>query len=265
MRIVVTAKFVPDATATRRFDTRDNTTDRETEGILNELDEYAVEEALRLTHHEHDQVIVLTVGPEDATIALRKALHMGADIGVHVTDAALAGSDAVSTSHVLAAAITHISACFGPIDVVLSGMASTDGGMRVIPAMLAECLDLPMITFADELTITNGVARIHRATPDAHEIVEADLPAIISVSDRINEPRYPTYRQIIAANSKHVYTWELGDIGIDPTTVGHHGARTYVRSATPATSTHRRHTIVPEAQGGQALAELLRAHGTRPA
>ena len=149
MNIVVCVKYVPDAQSDRTFEA-DNTVDRVgVDGLLSELDEYAVEQALQIKEAaEGDvEVTVLTVGPEQAADAIRKALQMGADKGVHVSDEAIAGSDALATSLVLAEAIGKIG---GP-DLVLSGMASTDGSMSVVPAMLAERLGLPQVTFASEL------------------------------------------------------------------------------------------------------------------
>src|SRR6186713_2907954 len=144
MNIVVCVKYVPDATADRHFED-DYTVDRVgVDGLLSELDEYAVEQALQVKEKLGDDTVVtvLCVGPEKATDAIRKALQMGADKGVHVVDDAIAGSDAVATSRVLAAAVEKI----GDVDLVVCGMASTDAAMSVVPAMLAERLDLPQVT-----------------------------------------------------------------------------------------------------------------------
>jgi electron transfer flavoprotein beta subunit len=151
MNIVVCVKYVPDATADRHFE-EDNTVDRVgVDGLLSELDEYAVEQALQLKEKQPEGsdetvVTVLTVGPEQAVDAIRKGLQMGAEKGVHVTDEAVAGSDALATSLVLAKAIEKVGA-ETPVDVVMCGMASTDGSMSVVPAMLAERLGLPQVTF----------------------------------------------------------------------------------------------------------------------
>ena len=152
MNIVVCVKYVPDAQAERTFNASDNTTDRENvDGLLSELDEYAVEEALKIAESSDGKVTVLTVGPENATEAVRKALQMGADEAVHVLDDAIHGSDAPATSLVLAAAIGKLEH-----DLVVTGMASTDGIMSVVPAMLAERLGLPQVTLASEVTVENG-------------------------------------------------------------------------------------------------------------
>ena len=185
MNIVVCVKYVPDAQSERTF-TEDNTTDREgVDGLLSELDEYAVEEALKIVEAGEGEVTVVTIGPDSAADAVKKALQMGADKGVHVLDDAIAGSDAPATSLVLAEAIKKI----GTPDIVLTGMASTDGTMAVVPAMLAERLGLPQVTYASELTVDGGTAKIRRDGDTASETIESSLPALISVTDQINEPR----------------------------------------------------------------------------
>ena len=149
MNIVVCVKYVPDATADRHFED-DFTVDRVgVDGLLSELDEYAIEQSLQIkekSEGDDTEVTVLCVGPEKATDAIRKALQMGADKGVHVVDDAIAGSDAVATSRVLAAAIEKIASDGQRVDLVVCGMASTDAAMSVVPAMLAERLDLPQVT-----------------------------------------------------------------------------------------------------------------------
>jgi electron transfer flavoprotein beta subunit len=168
MKIVVCVKYVPDAQGDRRFTESDHTVDRAgTDGILSELDEYAVEEALKLAEAQGDSTVtVLTAGPDGATDALRKALQMGADDAVHVVDDALHGSDALATSLVLAKALQKLE-----FDLVLTGMASTDGGMSVVPAMLAERLGVPQVTFAGSVTVDGGVVRIERDSDTSTEVV----------------------------------------------------------------------------------------------
>ena len=180
MKIVVCVKYVPDAQGDRRFSDGDLTVDRAgTDGILSELDEYAVEEALKLAESQADSTVtVLTVGPDRATDALRKALQMGATDAVHVVDDALHGSDALGTSTVLAAALRKLE-----FDLVLTGMASTDGGMSVVPAMLAERLGLPQVTFAGSLTLDGATVRIEREGDTSTEVIESTLPASTPMSD----------------------------------------------------------------------------------
>ncbi len=185
MRIVVCVKHVPDATGDRRFE-EDLTVDRVgVDGLLSELDEYAVEQALRLKEARPDDeitIIALTVGPEKAADALRKALQMGADEAVHVIDDAVAGSDAVATSLVLAKAVEKVAES-GPVDLVLCGMASTDAMMSVVPAMLAERLDLPQVTHAAVLETQGAEIRIKRDGDAASEVIAATMPALVSVTD----------------------------------------------------------------------------------
>ena len=158
MNIVVCVKYVPDAQADRTFNASDNTTDRaNVDGLLSELDEYAVEAALKIVEAGEGEVTVVTVGPDQAADAIKKALQMGAHKGVHVKDDAIHGSDAPATSLVLAEAIKKVTAD-APADLVITGMASTDGTMGVVPTMLAERLGLPAVTYASELTVDGGKA-----------------------------------------------------------------------------------------------------------
>jgi electron transfer flavoprotein beta subunit len=253
MKIVVCVKYVPDAQADRRFDA-DTTVDRTgVDGLLSELDEYAVEEALKLAEAQGDSsVTVLTVGPENATDALRKALQMGADAGVHVLDEALHGSDALATSLVLARAIEKLE-----YDLVLTGMASTDGGMSVVPAMIAERLALPQVTFAGSLSVEGGSIRIEREGDVDTEVVESSLPALVSVTDQINDPRYPSFKGIMAAKKKPVQTWSLADLGVPPEEVGLSSARTVVDTITARPPRQAGQVVPDEGDGGARLVEYL--------
>jgi len=258
MNIVVCVKYVPDAQSDRTFTEADRTTDRVgVDGLLSELDEYAIEEALKIAQAAEGEssVTVLTVGPEQAADAIRKALRMGADKGVHVSDEAIHGSDAPATSLVLAEAIRKI----GGADLVLTGMASTDGSMSVVPAMLAERLGLPQVTFASELTVEGGTATIRRDGDVASETVQASLPALVSVTDQINEPRYPTVKGIMAAKKKPVETWSLADLGVDAELVGLAAAWTRVDSFTQRPPRTRGQIVPDEGEGGTKLAEFLAA------
>ena len=217
MKIVVCVKHVPDATADRTF-TSDNTVDRVgVDGLLSELDEYAVEEALKIRESGGDDatVVVVTIGPEQARAAILKSLQMGADEGVHVKDDAIHGSDSIATSLVLAKAIERQGA-----DLVLCGMASTDGLMSVVPAMLAERLGLPQVTFGSEVTVEGQTVRVRRDGDAATEIIEGTMPLLLSVTDQANEPRYPSFKGIMAAKKKPVEELTLADLGIDAGEVG---------------------------------------------
>ena len=260
MNIVVCVKYVPDAQAERTFNASDNTTDRENvDGLLSELDEYAIEEALKIVEAGEGEVNVLTVGPDQAADAIKKALQMGAHKGVHVNDAAIHGSDAVATSLVLAEAIKKIGSD-AAVDLVVTGMASTDGTMGVVPTMLAERLGLPAVTFASDLTIEGGGATIHRDGDASTQTITATLPALVSVTDQINEPRYPSFKGIMAAKKKPVESWTLADLGIDPSQVGLDAAWTKVESFAARPPRSQGEIVPDEGDGGQKLATFLAEH-----
>ena len=230
MNIVVCVKQVPDTWSEKKLDPADNTLDRgATDPVMNEMDEYAVEEALRLQEASGGEVTVLCMGPESATETVRKALSMGADKAIHVLDAGLHGSDAVATSLALAKALGTL-ADSGGYDLVLLGSESSDARMSVLPAMLAERLGVPQLTFAKEVTVDGSAAKIKRLTDDGYQAVEAQLPAVVSVVEKINEPRYPSFKGIMAAKKKPVETLSLADLGIDAGDVGLGGAWSSVES-----------------------------------
>jgi len=261
LRIVVLVKQVPDAADERRF-TDDHTTDREgVEARLSELDEHAIEQALKVVESGVDaEVTYLTMGPEQAVDALRKALSMGGDKAVHVVDDALAGSDAPATSLVLAAALERIG-----FDLVMCGMASTDGGMAVLPAMLAERLGVPQATLAGELTVTAGTGAdggavhvtIRRDGDTASEEVQAPLPAVVSVTDQTGEARYPSFKGIMAAKRKPLETLSLADLGIPPDKVGLGAAWTRVHEVTARPPRQAGTVIVDDGNGGIELVDFL--------
>ncbi len=225
MKIVVCVKYVPDATGDRKFNA-DNTVDRVgVDGVLSELDEYAVEEALQIREATDGEIVIVTVGPEVARAAILKSLQMGADAGVHVLDDAIHGSDSIGTSLLLAKAVERQAP-----DLVLCGMASTDGAMSVVPAMLAERLELPQVTFASEVTVEGNTVRARRDGDVATEVIEATLPLLLSVTDQCNEPRYPSFKGIMAAKKKPVETLSLADLGVSPDQVGSAAAWTRVDS-----------------------------------
>jgi electron transfer flavoprotein beta subunit len=260
MRIVVCVKHVPDATGDRRFE-EDLTVDRVgVDGLLSELDEYAVEQALRLKEARPDDeitIIALTVGPEKAADALRKALQMGADEGVHVTDDAIAGSDAAATSLVLAKAVDKIREG-GAVDLVMCGMASTDAMMSVVPAMLAERLGLPQVTQAAVLETQGAEIRIKRDGDAASEVIAATMPALVSVTDQSGEARYPSFKGIMAAKKKPVETYSLADLGVDPAQVGLSVAWTAVTDATPRPPRSAGEIVTDDSgSGAAALVEFL--------
>ncbi|MCB5909178.1 electron transfer flavoprotein subunit beta/FixA family protein [Streptomyces pinistramenti] len=253
LRIVVCVKYVPDATGDRHF-AEDLTVDRDdVDGLLSELDEYAVEQALQIKEANDDaEVTVLTVGPEDANDALRKALSMGADKGVHVEDDDLHGTDALGTSLVLAKAIEKTG-----YDLVVCGMASTDGTMGVLPALLAERLNVPQVTQLSEIAVADGKVTGRRDGDTASEQLEAVLPAVASVTDQSGEARYPSFKGIMAAKKKPVESLDLDDLDIEADEVGLEGAWTKVDDATERPARTAGTVVKDEGEGGKQLAEFL--------
>lgn len=235
LNIAVLVKYVPDAQFDRHLTGAGNTLER-SESILSELDEYAIEAALALSEARGgeaagNKVTAITMGPASAVAAVKKALQIGATEGVHLNDDALAGSDAAATSLALAAVVRHL----GNVDLVLTGMASTDGETSLVPAQLAARLGLPQITFASSLELDSS-GDVHTVTArrdgDVYaEVIEAALPAVVSVTDQANSPRYPNFKGIMAAKKKTVTTLSLAEIGVDAASVGSAGSRTVVHSA----------------------------------
>ncbi|WP_406192589.1 electron transfer flavoprotein subunit beta/FixA family protein [Streptomyces griseus] len=253
LRIVVCVKYVPDATGDRHF-ADDLTLDREdVDGLLSELDEYAVEQALQIADEADDaEITVVTVGPEDAKDALRKALSMGADKAVHVEDDDLHGSDVMGTSLVLAKAVEKTG-----YDLVICGMASTDGVMGVLPALLAERLGVPQVTLLSEVAVAGGVVTGRRDGDTASERLEASLPAVVSVTDQSGEARYPSFKGIMAAKKKPVESLDLEDLGLEADEVGLAGAWTAVDSAAERPARTAGTIVKDEGEGGKQLAEFL--------
>jgi electron transfer flavoprotein beta subunit len=253
MKIVVLVKHVPDATGDRHF-AGDLTTDRAAvDGLLSELDEYAVEQALQVVEKAGEgEITYLTMGPGAAGEALRKALSMGGDAAVHITDDALHGSDAVATSLVLAEALKKLE-----WDLVITGMASTDGTMSVVPAMVAERLGVPALTLASAIAVEGSTVTIRRDSDDASATVVAELPCLVSATDQTGEARYPSFKGIMAAKKKPVTTWTLADLGIDASAVGLEGAWSSVAATAKRPPRAAGVVVTDEGDGGVKLAEFL--------
>jgi electron transfer flavoprotein beta subunit len=255
MNIVVCLKQVPDTYSERKLRAADSTLDRDAaDGVMNELDEYAVEEGLRLAEAHSGEVTILTMGPEKASESIRKALSMGADRAVHVIDDALAGSDALATSAALAAVLGRIG-----FDVVILGSESTDARMGVMGAMLAERLGVPQLSFASKVEIDGASISINRQADYGYDRVQATLPAVISVVEKINEPRYPSFKGIMAAKKKPVEKLSVADIGIDPGQVGLASAATEVVSFASRPPRQAGTVVKDEGDGGVKAAEFLAA------
>src|SRR6202050_2668659 len=226
MNIVVCMKQVPDTWSERTLKPTDSTLDRgAADAVINELDEYAIEEGLRLAEAHGGEVTILSMGPEKASESIRKALSMGADKAVHLLDDALAGSDALGTSAAIAAVLGRIG-----VDVVILGSESTDARMGVMAAMLAERLGVPQLSFASKVDIDGTAISINRQADYGYDRVAARLHAVVRVGHKTNEPRYPSFKGIMAAKKKPVETLSLADAGIDPGQVGLGSAATEVGS-----------------------------------
>jgi methylenetetrahydrofolate dehydrogenase (NADP+) / methenyltetrahydrofolate cyclohydrolase len=223
MNIVVCVKQVPD-TAVERTLTSQGTLDRASlDGLINEIDEYAIEEGLKIAEAHGGEVTILSMGPGKAAESIRKALSMGADKAVHVLDDALAGSDALATSLALAEALKQTG-----FDLVILGSESTDARTGMVPAMLAERLGVPQLTLAAKVDISGSDVTVRRVTDDGYAVITASLPAVVSVVEKINEPRYPTFKGIMAAKKKPVQTLTLAELGVAAGSVGLAGAATWV-------------------------------------
>ena len=210
MKIVVCIKQVPATGADKRY-TDELRLDRAgVEAIINPLDEYAIEQALRLADDGTvESVTYLSMGPEQAAESLRRALAMGGDDAVLVTDPALAGADEWATAKVLAAALDKLAP-----DVALMGMASDDARGSLVPGAVAAMRDVPLLSYGAELTLGDGEARIRRLTASGFDWVGAPLPVVASVTDQVGEPRYASLKGIMAAKRKPLETWSLADVGL---------------------------------------------------
>jgi len=253
VKIAVCVKQVPDTWAEKRLRADDSTLDREAaDGVMNELDEYAVEEALRLVESNGGEVVVVSMGPERAAETVRKALSMGADAGVHLVDDALHGSDALATSYALAEVLSGRD-----FDLIIFGSESTDARMSVVPAMVAERMDLPQVTFAQKVEIDGSSVRIERQTEYGFDSVEAALPAVVSVVEKINEPRYPSFKGIMAAKKKPVETLTVADAGLDASRLGASAAWSVVVDFADRPPKAAGTIVADEGDGGMKIADYL--------
>ncbi|HEX9032237.1 MAG TPA: electron transfer flavoprotein subunit beta/FixA family protein [Streptosporangiaceae bacterium] len=253
MNIVVCVKQVPDTWSERTLRESDSTLDRDAaDAVINELDEFAIEEGLRLAEAHGGEVTILSMGPDRATESIRKALSMGADKAVHLVDEALAGSDTLGTSAALAAVLGQIG-----FDLVILGSESTDARTGVLPAMLAERLGVPQLSYASKVEIDGTAITINRLADYGYDTVEATLPAVVSVVEKINEPRYPSFKGIMAAKKKPVQTMSVADAGVDPAVVGLANAASEVLSFAKRPPRQAGTVVTDEGDGGSKAAEFL--------
>jgi electron transfer flavoprotein beta subunit len=252
--IVVLVKQVPDTYSERKLTDADHTLDRDSaDAVLDEINERAVEEALLLKEAQGGEVTVLSVGPDRASEAIRKALSMGADKAIHVSDPALHGADVVQTAKVLAAAIQRVDG----VELVIAGNEASDGGGGAVPAILAELLGYPQLTHARKVELDGGTLKVDRETDDGITHLEAALPAVVSVGEKINEPRYPSFKGIMAAKKKPVDTLTVADLGLDAGEVGLANAWTTVVEAAPKPPRSAGQRVSDEGDGGSQIAAYL--------
>ena len=254
MKIAVCVKQVPDATVHKRLDPATNRLDRSGEGALNPTDVNAVEEALRLKESAGGEVVLVSLGPEKAMDSLRKGLARGADRAVLAADGAAAGSDLVGTSRVLAAALAREEP-----DLVLFGQQSSDADGAVLWAAISDRLRRPMVSQVAELTVEGGTLTGKRQTEFGYDVISAPLPAVVAVSDAINEPRYPSLKGIMGAKSKPQDVVALGDLGVDSAEVGEAGSRTTVRSVAPPPGKSDQVRIDDDGSAAEKIVEYLAA------
>jgi electron transfer flavoprotein beta subunit len=253
MKLAVCVKQVPDATATKRIDPGTKRLDRSGEGALNPVDANAVEEALRIKEASGDgEVVVVSLGPQKALDALRKALAMGADRAVLVSDEAAVGSDLVATSYALAKALERESP-----DLILFGQQAADSDGAVLWAAVAERLRRPLISQAAELTLEGGSVTGKRQTEFGYDVIRAPLPAVVAVADSINEPRYPSLKGIMGAKKKPQDVVALSELGVEDDRGGLAGSRTEVLALGDPPPRGETRTIEDDGTAAEKIVEFL--------
>jgi electron transfer flavoprotein beta subunit len=225
VKIAVCIKHVPEGTTHARIDPETKRLDRSGEGAINPFDTHAVEEAIRVKEAQGGEVLVVSMGPQSAQDSVRKALAMGADAALLITDDGAAGSDLVATTTALAAALEPENA-----DLVIFGQQASDSDGAVLWAAVADRLRRPVISQVAELTVTDGKAAGKRQTEFGYDTIEAPLPAVVAVSDAINDPRYPSLKGIMGARSKPQRSLSLSELGVEMGAVGDAGSRTVVQA-----------------------------------
>jgi electron transfer flavoprotein beta subunit len=252
VNIVVCVKQVPDTESERAL-RPDGTVDRASaEGVIDEIDEFAIEEGLRIAEAHGGEVTILSMGPGKAAESIRKALSMGADKAVHLLDDALAGSDALATSYALAQVLGQAG-----FDLVICGAESTDARTGLVAAMLAERLGVPQLTLAGKVDVDGTAVTVRRVTDEGYQVVTASLPAVVSVMEKINEPRYPSFKGIMAAKKKPVQVLSLAEAGVDPALVGLANSATAVAGFAARPPRQAGVVVKDEGDGGAKAAAFL--------
>ncbi|MEE2769092.1 MAG: electron transfer flavoprotein subunit beta/FixA family protein [Actinomycetota bacterium] len=253
MDVVVCVKQIPDPADPGELDPETRTLKRDVKLILDESDSYGVEMALQLVDAAGEgEVRLVSMVPNNEMGGLRTALAMGAASAVLVSDEALAGSDALSTAKVLAAVIRR-----GQPDLILTATESSDGYTGTVPVQVAELLGLPSVTFGREVTLVDGVATVKRQTEAGYDLVECPLPAVVSVTAGVVEPRYPSFKGIMAAKNKPVEELDLAALGIEPATVGWSGARQEIVEVTDASARDAGEVIVDEGHAHERILAFM--------
>ncbi len=254
MNIAVLIKQVPDTYSERKLRAADGLLDRAaSDSVIDEISERAVEAALQLKESHGGEVTVVCMGPDTAAEAIRKALSMGADRAVHLSDDALAGSCAVQTAHALARVLGTLDG----VDLILAGNGASDGRVSAVPAMVADVLDRPALTHAKEITVDGTTVTVRRETDGGAVLLTAELPVVISVSEKINEPRYPSFKGIMAAKKKPVTQLTAADAGIGAAEAGLASALTTVTSVAPRPPKGAGEKVPDEGDGGSKIAAYL--------
>lgn len=257
MHVVVCGKVIPDSSVTLQIDRSTKRLQRK--DVPHELDPAAasaVEEGLRLVEKHSGNVTIITMGTADATIGIRKALAMGATAAVHLFDDAFAGSDTLGTAKALAAAIGR-----EPFDLVICATESSDTYSGIVPVQIAELLGIPPLTFANEVAVEGNQVTVHRQSETGYTVVSADLPALVSVTSGINEPRFPQLRGIMAARKIEILQYRAADLGLGPGDVGETGAHERVLTVADPPARQGGRVIQDEGDGGKQIADYLVALG----
>lgn len=253
MKVVVCVKQIPDPALPGELDPSTNYLKRDDKLILDESDSYGVEMALQLVEGAGGgEVSLVSMAPNNEVSGLRTALAMGAEDAILVSDNALAGSDALGTARVLAAAISRLSP-----DLVLAGVESSDGYTGTVPEMIAGVLDIPSITFAKQIEIDGNTVKVQRQTEAGYDDVECQTPALVSVTAGVVEPRYPSFKGIMAAKKKPVEELDLSALGLDESSVGQSGARQETVRVTDAEERQAGEVIEDEGDAHEKIVEFL--------
>jgi electron transfer flavoprotein beta subunit len=252
MNVAVCVKQIPDPAAPASLDSATRTLDRSGKLILDDSDSYGVEMALQLAGGEGDSVTLVSMAPNGEMSGLRTALAMGASGAILVSDPALAGSDALGTAKVLAAAIQRAGA-----ELVVAATESTDGYTGTTPVQVAELLGWPSVTFAKKVVVDGGTLKVERQTEAGYDEVECPLPAVVTVTAGVVEPRYPSFKGIMAAKSKPVENLTVADLGIEASTVGAAGARQEITEVADAEARSGGEIVVDDGDGAHRIALFL--------